>query len=158
MRKLYINDDLLKALFWVRAKELRTRGYFHWPADKHLLKLRALGAIDDWRKWRGSAPVWKTTPAGKKLVNEIIKYEEENPRYSAEEGPSALLYEGTLFSWAHLSAIREIENLRRMRQRTEERKAKTEGRKGCHETRLRAQPRPKVAICTDGCGDRKNIR
>lgn len=156
--KFYITDDVMRAMFWVRATELRTMGYFRLrPNDNHLHRGVRLGLFKVWRPYRNGNESWAMTPTGKGLFNELVKYEEENPRYSAEEGPSALLYRGTLFSWSHRTAIYEIENMRRMRQRTEERKAKRSGRTGCAKTRCRAEPRPKMVICVDACRDRNKV-
>lgn len=157
--KFYITDDVMRAMFWARAIELKTKGYrSRRPDDKHLYQGVRLGLINVWRPYGKGTEYWGLTPLGKSMFNELVKYEEENPRYSAEEGPSALLHRGTLFSWSHSAAIYEIENMRRLRQRTEEFKAKRAGRTGCAKTRCRAEPRPKMAICVDDCRDKQVVR
>jgi hypothetical protein len=162
MTRFELRDEVLKAIFWIRAVQLKCyprRNHLVAPPLRTLNQLAELGIAKVFRpRYTRAGEVWSLTRQGLDLINEIMTYEEENPRYSTEEGPSALLHRGNLLTWSHRTAVHEIENLRRMRQGNEERAAKRAGRTGCHETRLRAQPRPKVAICVDGCGDRKRIR
>jgi len=162
MNRFELRDETLAALFWVRARELKCyprRNHLVEPPRARLYYLQQIGAAKSFRPKNGlSHEVWNLTRQGRELLNEIMTYEEENPRFSAHEGPSALLHGGTLFTWSHSAAVHEIENLRRMRQRNEEWKAKRSGRTGCTQTRLRAQPRPKVAICVDDCRNRKGVR
>lgn len=159
MIRYTIGDNLLRAIFWARAVELKTMGLFKSRPEEKWLRLGIHHGFIGVYSPRGRGTThWHLTPNGKSLFNELVKYEEENPRYSAEEGPSTLLHRGTLFSWSHRTAIYEIENLRRMRQRTEEVKAKRSGRTGCAKTRCRAEPRPQVAICVDDCRDRGKVR
>lgn len=155
MKRFELTDDHLKALFWLRSVELKCPRWKLTKAlkQKALWELIRLG-VGNHINLRRTGDIYSLTAAGRGLFNEIVTYEEENPRYSAEEGPSTLLYRGTLFSWSHRAAVHEIEDMRRMRQRREERTAKASGRTGCAKTRCRAEPRPKVAICVDDCRDR----
>lgn len=158
MNRITITDPTMKALFWLRGQGLGVPRHRFKPDYRILERLVRFGAAQCYAPRRQPRiEAWSLTKAGRELVNAIITYEEENPRYSAEEGPSALLHGDTLFSWSHRAAVHEIEDLRRLRQRREERKAKTSGRTGCHETRCRAEPRPKVAICVDDCRNRAGV-
>jgi hypothetical protein len=162
MRRFELTDDILKALFWIRGRELKCLGAYRAaqcrPKEGKLYFLCDAGAAKVFFPNHSKfGEAWALTREGRDLLNAVIDYEENNPRFSAEEGPSAVLHRGRLYQWSYSTALHEIENLRRMRQKHEERKAKRSGRTGCHATRYRAAPRPKVAICVDDCRHGKGV-
>lgn len=167
MKRFELTDEILNALFWLRARELKAMPTYAMrmnkqrplPTEAMLYRVLRMGLANCYRPRRMlGREIWSLTPTGRGVVNAVIEYEKDNPRYSAEEGPSAVLYGDCLLSWSYRTAVYEIENLRRMRQTTEERKAARSGRKGCHETRCRAEPRPAMAICVDDCRHGKGVR
>jgi hypothetical protein len=122
MIRLELRDELLKALFWIRAVELKCwprRNHLVRPEHRPLLELQRLGIAKMYRpRYSREGEVWTLTRQGGELLDEVMSYEKDNPRYSAEEGPSALFHSGTLLTWSHLTAVKEIENLRQMRHST----------------------------------------
>jgi len=159
MKRVELSEHHLAALFWLRSVELKCP---RWKLTKrvHENALRQVirAGLGDHKHLRRVGDIYGLTPFGRGLFNEIVQYEEDNPRFSANEGPSAVLYRDALYSWSHLAAVREIEDMRRMRLGKEIRTAKASGRKGCAKTRLRAEPRPKVAVCVDDCRNSGAVR
>lgn len=161
MRRVELTDSFIKELIWARAVDLNAVGQY--GVQKHGVDTQfdqlCCARLGQWfNPRRARRMVFNLTVEGRALAKAIIEYEEENPRYSAHEGASAILHGGTLFSWSHIAAVREVENVRGVRQRNEERKAAWSGREGCHETRSRAAPRPNVDICVDDCRHGKGVR
>lgn len=159
MKRVELSEHHLAALFWLRSVELKCP---RWKLTKRLCQKslwslihRGIGHHINLRR---TGDIFGLTAFGRGLFNEIVQYEEDNPRFSANEGPSAVLYRDALYSWSHLAAVREIEDMRRMRLGKEIRTAKASGRKGCAKTRLRAEPRPKVAVCVDDCRNSGAVR
>lgn len=153
MLRYAFSDEVLRVL--IRARMFDLKGVsirFESVAElRASSELWRGGVLRELRGWGTRSSRTLMTKYGRGLAKAIIEYEKDNPRFSAHEGPSALLYGNTLFTWSHSAAVREIENVRRVRQRDEERKAKRSGRTGCAKTRCRAEPRPLVAICVDDC-------